>query len=91
MNNNNSIQLFEYESISYSDNKLKSFPYVIDLIEKLNDSGSELLSLNRKGFRAKQMVGLIQVKELSIEILQKKYKERMTKTEQVNYCLNTMV
>jgi len=84
MNNNNSIQLFEYESISYSDNKLKPFPYVIDLIEKLNDSGSELLSLNRKGLRAKQMVGLIQVKDLSIEILPKMYKEGIKKAEQVN-------
>lgn len=57
MNNNNSIQLFEYESISYSNEKLKQLSHVIDLIEKLNESGSELLSLNRKGLRAKQMVG----------------------------------
>ena len=84
MNNNNSIQLFEYEFISYSDNKLKPFSHVIDLIEKLNESGSELLSLNRKGLRAKQMVGLIQVKDLSIEILPKMYKESIKKAEQVN-------
>lgn len=57
MNNNNSIQLFEYESISYSNEKLKQLSHVIDLIEKLNESGSELLSLNRKGLRAKQMMG----------------------------------
>ena len=71
MNYNKTIQLFEYESISYSDAKLKPFCHVIDFIEKSNESGSGLLSLNRKGLRAKQMVGLIQVKELSIEILQK--------------------
>jgi len=71
MNNKNTNQLFEYESISYSDAKLKPFCHVIDFIEKLNESGSELLSLSRKGLRVKQNVGLIQVKELSIEILQK--------------------
>ncbi len=75
MNYNKTIQLFEYESISYSDAKLKPFCHVIDFIEKLNESGSELLSLNRKGIRTKKMVGLIQIKDLSIEILPKMNKE----------------
>jgi len=85
MNDKNTIRLFEYEFISYSDAKLKPFSNVIDYIEKLNENGSELLSLNRKGIRAKQMVGLIQVKDLSIEILPKMYREGLSeKTEQIN-------
>ena len=75
MNNKNTIQLFENESISCSDAKLKPFSHAVDFIEKSNENGSELLSLNRKGLRAKQMVGLIQVKDISIEILPKMYKE----------------
>jgi len=84
MNYNKTIQLFEYESISYDNIKLKPFSHILNLIEELNESGSELLSLNRKELRAKQMVGLIQIKELSIEILPKMYKEGMTNAEQVN-------
>jgi len=85
MNDKNTIRLFEYEFISYRDAKLKPFSHVIDSIEKLNENGSELLSLNRKGIRAKQMVGLIQVKDLSIEILPKMYREGLSeKTEQIN-------
>ena len=79
MNDQNTIRLFEYEFISYSDAKLKPFSHVIDFIEKLNENGSELLSLNRKGIRAKQMVGLIQVKDLSIEILPKMYRKGLPK------------
>ncbi|MCD4730699.1 MAG: McrC family protein [Bacteroidales bacterium] len=44
-----------------------------------------MLSLNRKGIRAKQMVGLIQVKDLSIEILPKMYRKGLPKkTEQID-------
>ena len=85
MNEKNTIQLFEYEFISYNDAKLKPFSHVIDYIEKLNENGNELLSLNRKGIHAKQMVGLIQVKDLSIEILPKMYRDNLPeKNEQIN-------
>lgn len=78
------VTLFEYDFISYEDDKIKSFLHVIDFIEKLNEKGSELITLNRKGLRAKQKVGLIQVKELSIEILPKIYKNSQNKGEQIN-------
>ncbi|NPE27651.1 hypothetical protein HNV12_06640 [Methanococcoides sp. SA1] len=50
----------------------------------MNDANSELLVLNRRGLRAKQKVGLIQVKDLSIEILPKMYKEGLTEAEQLS-------
>ena len=84
MNNKNAIKLFEYESIPYDNTKLKPFSHILNLIEELNESGIELLSLNRKELRAKQMVGLIQVKELSIEILPKMYIEDASRAKQIN-------
>ena len=84
MNEKNTIRLFEHEFITYSEAKLKPLSPVIDFLEELNENGRELLSLTRKGLRAKQMVGLIQVKDLSIEILPKMYREGLAEAEQIN-------
>jgi len=84
MNEKNTIRLFEHEFITYTEAKLKPFSPVIDFLEELNENGRELLSLTQKGLRAKQMVGLIQVKDLSIEILPKMYREGLAEAEQIN-------
>jgi 5-methylcytosine-specific restriction enzyme subunit McrC len=80
--NKNLIRLFEHESISCNDNKLKPHPRLFDLINKLNEREGKLLSLNWNELCATENVGLIQVKNLSIEILPKIYKEESNKIEQ---------
>lgn len=80
--NNNLIQLFEHQSISRNDDKLKSHPHLFDLINKLNEREGKLLYLNWNELSATENVGLIQVKNLSIEILPKIYKENSNKIEQ---------
>lgn len=80
--NNNLIQLFEHQSISRNHDKLKSHPHLFDLINKLNEREGKLLSLNWNELCATENVGLIQVKNLSIEILPKIYKENSYKIEQ---------
>lgn len=80
--NKNLIRLFEHDSISCNDDKLKPHPRLFDLINKLNEREGKLLSLNWNKLCATENVGLIQVKNLSIEILPKIYKEESNKIEQ---------
>ncbi len=87
----NSITLFEHDSLLYSDPKLSPYSKHLDLIEKLNQSNGELLTLHRNSLRAKQYVGLIQVKELSIEILPKMYGDGLTKAAQVEHAQSNLL
>jgi 5-methylcytosine-specific restriction enzyme subunit McrC len=94
MNQKSSITLFEYESILYSDLKLSSYSQHLDLIEKLNESNGKIVTLNHKSLQAKQYVGLIQVKDLSIEILPKIYNdksERSDKSELVKHAQRNLL
>lgn len=80
---NSPISIFEYESLPYSDPRLSPYSSHLDLIEKLNQANGEVLTLHRNSLQAKQYVGLIQVRDLSIEILPKMYADGLTKAEQV--------
>jgi 5-methylcytosine-specific restriction enzyme subunit McrC len=85
MNPKSPVTLFEYESCPYSDIGLNPQSQHLDLIEKLNQSNGELLTLHRNSLQAKQYVGLIQIRDLSIEILPKIYSDGLTKAAQVRH------
>lgn len=78
---NHTITLFEYESLSYSDPRLSPYSKNLDILDKFNQLNDELLTLHRKSLQAKHYVGLIQVKDLSIEILPKIYRDELEKVE----------
>ncbi len=59
--------------LSYSNPILRPYSNHFYLIDKLIHSISELLALFHNSFQAKQYVGMIQVRDLSIEILPKMY------------------
>jgi 5-methylcytosine-specific restriction enzyme subunit McrC len=83
MPQNTSITLFEHEFRSYSDFILGPSSHHLDLIEKLNESNGEILTLKRNGLRTKQYVGLIQVRDFSIEILPKMYSDGLTRASKI--------
>jgi 5-methylcytosine-specific restriction enzyme subunit McrC len=91
MISNSPITLFEYESLPYSDPKLSPYSNHLDLIDKLNQSSSELLTLHRNSLQAKQYVGLIQVRNLSIEILPKMYRDGLTEAGQVEHAQRNLL
>jgi 5-methylcytosine-specific restriction enzyme subunit McrC len=91
MISNSPITLFEYESLPYSDSRLSSNSNHLDLIDQLNQSNGELLTLHRNGLQAKQYVGLIQVRDLSIEILPKMYRDGLTEAAQVEHAQRNLL
>jgi 5-methylcytosine-specific restriction enzyme subunit McrC len=88
---NSPITLFEYESVPYSDPRLSPYSNHFDLIDKLNQSNGELLTLHRNRLQAKQYVGLIQVMDLSIEILPKMYRDGLTEAGQVEHAQRNLL
>lgn len=78
--NENTIPLFEYGSIKYDDTRITQ--QIIDSLEKL-DKKHNLFTSYRKELKVKQCVGLIQVNDLSIEILPKMYNEESNSAKQI--------
>jgi 5-methylcytosine-specific restriction enzyme subunit McrC len=91
MNHQNPITLFEHAHLPYSDPQLSPYSNHLDLIDKLNQSNGELLTLHRNGLQAKQYVGLIQVRDLSIEILPKMYRDGLTEAGQVEHAQRNLL
>lgn len=74
------IQLFEYGSINYDNPRIT--PQIIDSLKKLNENG-KLFTLYIEKLKVKQYVGLIQVNDLSIEILPKMYNKGSNEAKQI--------
>jgi 5-methylcytosine-specific restriction enzyme subunit McrC len=66
------ITLFERQTISYQALGLTANDPLLEILERLNqNSGKELIRLERKGLRATQFVGVIQAGARTIQILPK--------------------
>lgn len=76
--NKNIISLFEYGNIGYDEIDSQ----IIDSLEKLNGKGN-LFTFYRDRLKVKQHVGLIQVNDLSIEILPKMYNKGSNEAKQI--------
>ncbi|WP_094228521.1 hypothetical protein [Methanolobus psychrotolerans] len=85
------ITLFEHDHLPYSDPRLSPYSHHLDLIDKLNQANGELLTLHRNSLQAKQYVGLIQVRDLSIEISSKMYRDGLTEAGQVEYAQRNLL
>ncbi|WP_129582690.1 hypothetical protein [Methanolobus psychrotolerans] len=71
--------------LSYSNPILRPYSNHFYLIDKLNQANGELLAMHRNSLQAKQYVGLVQVRDLSIEILPKMYMDGLTEALQVEH------
>jgi len=72
LNENNLINLFEQQYISYQALGLPINDPFLEVLERLNlSAGIEIVRLERKGFRATQFVGVIQAGNRLIQILPK--------------------
>lgn len=91
MVSNSTLTVFEHESLPYSDPRLSPYSQYIDCIEKLNQSNGKILSLHRSSLHANQYVGLVQVRDLSIEILPKMYRDGLTEAAQVEHAQRNLL